>query len=112
LGEAMQALASKVVAANRSAADGRAMDYGAMEREIGHHAAAIEREAHFALLQALDVDADRVRIEGHEYVKVGRDPGRYQTKAGTVSPMRSMYRQVGVRDGKTVDPISLRAGVI
>jgi hypothetical protein len=112
LGEAMQALVAKVVAANRSVSDGRAVDYAPLERDVGALCAGIEGHAHGALLQALDIDVDRVWIDGKEWVKVERCPGTYYTKAGPTSATRSLYRQVGVRNGKTIDPISLRAGVI
>jgi hypothetical protein len=64
------------------------------------------------LLQALDVDAPRVLIEGKPYARVGRYEATYKTQAGPVQVERSLYRQVGVRNGPTVDPISLQVGAL
>lgn len=110
LGEAMQAMVDRVVAANRAAGDGRAVDYAPIEREIGALARATERGAHQGILQALDVDQPRVLIDGKPHARVERGPGPYYTMAGEVSVTRSLYREIGVRNGKTVDAVALRVG--
>jgi len=74
--------------------------------------AAVERASHEALLAALDVDAPVVRIDGKRYLRVGHGPGDYFCMAGAVSVPRTLYREQGVRNGPTVDPVSLRAGVV
>lgn len=113
MGEAMQAMVDRVVAANRVAAmDGRAVDYAPLEREIGALSRTTERGAHRAMLQALDVDAAQVVIDGKRYTRVERGPGPYYTMGGEVRVTRSLYREVGVRNGKTVDAVGLRAGTI
>jgi len=112
LGEAMKEMVDRVVAANRAAVGGRAVDYGPLEREMGTLARGVERRAHEAMLQALDVDAEKVEIGGKVYARVERGPGPYYTMAGEVSVVRSLYREVGVRNGKTVDAVALRAGTV
>jgi hypothetical protein len=112
LGEALQAVVDRVVAANRAAVGGRAVDYAPVERDMGVLARAVERGAHQAMLQALDVDAAKVVIDGKPHARVERGPGPYYTMAGEVSIVRSLYREVGVRNGKTVDAVSLRAGAV
>jgi len=113
MGEAFQAMVDRVVAANRSAAGhGRAVDYAPLEREIGVLSRAVERGAHEAMLQALDIDAPRVSIDGQTWARVGRYPGTYYAKAGEVRIPRTLYRELGVRNGKTVDAVGLRAGVV
>jgi hypothetical protein len=62
MGEAFQALLDDVCAANRAAVGGRAMDYAPVEQDVGRLARAVERGAHQAMLQALDVDAAKVVI--------------------------------------------------
>lgn len=112
LGEVLLAVLDKVKAARRSAGNGRAVDYALVEREIADRCGAVEREAHRAILAALDIDSPRVLIDGKEFVRVERCEGQYRTMVGEVAVPRSRYREVGVRNGKTVDPVSLRAGVV
>jgi len=94
------------------AGNGRACDYDVFEELVAEDLAALERVSHQAMLGSLDVDAPVVLIEGKRYHRVGRGPGDYHCMAGTVSVPRSLYREQGVRNGPTVDPVSLRAGVI
>ena len=95
-----------------AAADGAPVDYGAIEKEFAEHAAALERQAHAIVLQALDIDAPQVTVEGQAYRRVLRCPGKYYTMVGAVKVPRTLYRKVGERIGATVDAISLRAGVV
>ncbi len=83
-----------------------------MERTIGEKTAAIERAAHQAILRRLDVDAPKVMIDGGSWSRVGRYEATYYTMAGPVEIARSVYRRDGERNGKVVDPVSLRAGVV
>jgi len=94
------------------AADGRAVDYGEVEREVAGEVAAIERAIHRQQLAALDVDEPRVLIGGRGHVRVGRYPATYYTPVGEVQVLRSIYRPADERNGKTVDAISVRAGVV
>jgi hypothetical protein len=113
LGEAFRELLVGVSAANRVAqADGRAVDYGALERMVSEKGRKMERGAHRSMLQALDVDKPQVVIEGKSHTRVGRFASTYYTDSGEVEVTRSLYREVGVRNGKTVDAVSLRAGVV
>ena len=91
---------------------GRAVDYGQVERRISEATARLECDVHGDLLQALDIDSSRVLIDGREYTRVGRYSTSFYTLAGPTTATRSLYREVGVRNAKTVDPIALRAGAI
>ena len=91
---------------------GRAVDYGKFEKAVEDSVGGLEREVHRRLLQRLDIDQPRVFIEGKVFARVGRYEASYQTKAGAVSVARSIYREVGLRNAKVVDPVSLRAGVV
>jgi hypothetical protein len=64
------------------------------------------------VLQGLDMDAPRVLIDGKAYARVGRYPATYKARQGPLEIERSLYRQVGVRNGPTVDAVSLRAGCV
>ena len=112
LGAALQAVVDRVAAANRANVGGRAVDYAPLEREIGALSRAVERGAHAAVLQELDVDEPRVVIDGKPHARVGRGPGPYYTLAGELTVTRSLYREVGVRNGRTVDPVALRVGAV
>lgn len=96
----------------QSASSGAPVDYGKVEQELAHRAAALERDSHTAVLQALDVDAPQVVIGGQTYRRVMRSAGDYYTMAGAISVPRTLYRKLGERCGATVDPSSLRIGVV
>jgi hypothetical protein len=64
------------------------------------------------LLRGLDVDAPHVRVYGRLHARVGRYPATYRTQAGPVEVERSLYREVGVHNGPTVDAVSLRSGSV
>lgn len=91
---------------------GRAVDYAAVEGELREALNGLEVSSHEAMLAELDVCWREITVEGKRYRKIGRFPGEYFTSAGAVQVMRNLYRQVGVRNGPTVDAISLRAGVL
>jgi len=71
-----------------------------------------ERQLKRRLLRVLDIDAAQVLIDGKPSRRVGRYEATYKTRQGPVEGERSLYREVGVRNGPTVDPVSLRAGVV
>jgi hypothetical protein len=112
VGEAVQALVQQVAASWRSTRGGRAVDYATIERQVAAGAAAIERASHQAVLQGLDIDQARVRIEGKVYRRVGRYAAEYYTMAGPVRVTRTLYREQGERTAKTVNAVSLRCGAV
>lgn len=112
LGPAIQAFAARVTASAPVSNGGRAVDYPRFEEEVGEACARLECAVHEDVLQTLDVDAEQVMISGVLHKRVGRYPATYYTMAGPVEVARSLYRDADVRNGPTVDPISLRAGVI
>jgi hypothetical protein len=92
--------------------NGPAGDYAAFEVEVGDALAGVECAVHQRMLSALDVDAPQVVIDGKVFSRVERCAGDYYSMAGAVAVMRSLYREVGQRNARVVDPVSLRAGVI
>jgi hypothetical protein len=60
----------------------------------------------------LDVDQPRVAIEGKVYGRVGRYAAPYYTMAGPVEVTRTLYRELGQRNAKTVNAVSLRSGAV
>jgi hypothetical protein len=112
LSEAIQTLVQQVEASWRSTRGGRAIDYATIERQVAMGTAAIERASHQAVLQGLDVDQARVVIEGQVYHRVGRYGADYYTMAGPVRVTRTLYREQGQRNAKTVNAVSLRSGAV
>ena len=116
LGEAFKAIVANVGRTVARTGGGKAVDYAQVEREVAGDAARVERTAHQAILQALDLDVPAVIIGGVRYTKVGRCSAPYHSLAGSVAVERSLYRRSGARGGtaagKVVDAVSLRAGVV
>lgn len=109
---ALQGLAELVAGIQERGSGGKSIDYANIEREVGAATASIEREAHRVILSSLDVDAPRIRISGNAYTRVGRYDATYYTMAGPAVVERSVYRRDDERNGKVVDAVSLRAGVV
>lgn len=99
-------------AVDRAGKTSAPMDYADLELEVAKNSAAIERTAHGVLLAEMDVDTEQVVIDGRVHTRVGRHEASYYTLAGEVRVERSIYRENGRRNAKTVDPVSLRAGVV
>lgn len=112
LGESLQRLVMEVSDNVKTFKFGKTPDYREVENTIAKRAAEIETNSHQALLQALDVDAPIVNIEGKPYRRVLRSEGNYYCMAGGMKVMHTLYRECGTHHGKTVDPVSLRAGVV
>lgn len=79
---------------------------------IDEAAETLQRDEKRRLLRGYDVDAPRLRLAGQLHARVGRYTAAYKTRQGAVEIERSLYREVGVRNGRTVDAISLRAGCV
>lgn len=116
LGDAFEAVLGKVQARIARSGGGKAVDFAQVERELAAGAAQVERASEQALLQALDIDLPVVIIGKERYIRVGRCAAEYHGMAGSVSVTRSLYRRSGTRggtpEGRVVDPVSLRAGVV
>ena len=112
LGVALQNAAERIGQLAANGSSGKSIDYAKIEREVSDLTAAIERAAHQGLLAGLDLDAEKVVIGGALHTRVGRYEGAYHTMAGSISVNRSLYRRDGERNGKVVDTISLRVGVV
>jgi len=112
LAESLQKLVTEVSDNVTMFKFGKTPDYREVENTIAERAAEIETNSHQALLQALDVDAPMVIVEGKQYRQVLRSEGNYYCMAGGMKVMHSLYRECGTHHGKTIDPVSLRAGVV
>lgn len=91
---------------------GRGVDYAAFERELSARLDEVERRVHGAALAALDVDAPKVMFNNVLHTRVVRSETAFMSFAGPVPVLRSLYRPVGERNARVVDPVALRAGAI
>ena len=65
------------------------------------------------ILVTLQIDIERVEVNGILYKRM-KEPsqGIYFARRGEVWVNRYLYRQVGVRNGPTIVPLELRAGIV
>lgn len=108
----MQELANEFDAQVESTSTSGSIKYEDKEVFIAQKNAELAQKMHEIMLSKLDVDSEFVKIWGDIYKKVGRYEGEYYGLEGPLRVERSLYRKVGERNGPTVDPVSLRAGVV
>ena len=113
LAQAIQETVDRVHAFERDARRQRVVDYRAHERALGDTCSEIERQCHAASLSSLDEDRRQIRINGVVHVRVLRGvAAEYKTRVGPVRVLRSLFRPVGERNGKTVNTVTLRSGAV
>lgn len=113
LQRALQAFVDRVTRFETEAPRQRSVDYRAHERALAADAAEIERQGHVVSLSALDVDAERIRVNDVLHVRVLRaEPADYKTRVGPVAITRSLFRRAGQRNAATVNTVTLRSGAI
>lgn len=105
-------LAAAEAQVERGRVAGREAQYESFEGRLVDKLAAVERGAHESALSALDVNAPQILINGELHVRVVRDQTTFRSQAGEVPVMHSLYRRAGDRNGPSVDPVGLRAGVV
>lgn len=111
--EPLRALVAETQAqVERGRALGREAQYEAFEGRLVDKLAAVERGAHQSTLSAHDVDLPQIVINGVLHVRVVRDQTTYMSQAGEVPVMHTLYRRAAERNGPTVDPVALRAGMV
>jgi hypothetical protein len=93
-------------------ASGDAVDYAEFEECVAHATAKIEQDVHQVALSGLDVDVPFIRVWGKHYRRVHRIERTYGSLSGPVVVERTLYRELGQRQGPVLDPIAVRAGVV
>jgi hypothetical protein len=93
-------------------ASGDAVDYGEFEERVAHVTAKVEQDVHSIALSGLDVDVPFIRVWGRHYRRVHRIARTYGSLSGPVTVERTLYRELGQRQGPVLDPIAVRAGVV
>jgi hypothetical protein len=91
---------------------GDAVDYGEFEQRVAHANALVEQDVHRIALSGLDVDVPFIRVRGKHYRRVHRIARTYGSMSGPVAVERTLYRELGQRQGPVLDPIAVRAGVV
>jgi hypothetical protein len=97
----------------RESASRREEDFGTSERELGARVSEVEAGAQALMLGELDETADRIEVGGQVYRRL--DPPYPETYAGLragVRVTRHLYRLAGRRNGPTIVPVELRAGIV
>ena len=112
LADAFELLLERVRKTVKSNPDGRVVSYVNIEQAFEEQCAALERASHSVALASLDMDVPRVSIGGKVFNRLGRSEATYFSTAGPVRVKRCLYREAGVRNGKTADPVALRIGAV
>lgn len=88
-------------------------DFGAAERGLMEKTAELETKALLGMLLRLDPDCPQVEFQGKRYRRL-RQPGSgvYSGLRGELRVPRALYREMGVKNGPTIVPMELRAGIV
>lgn len=89
------------------------LDFRQAERRIRVLAAAIECAATASALEACKPAAEVVELDGRRYKRLAEvSEVTYFGMAGGLRVSRHLYREVGVRNGPTIVPMELKAGIV
>lgn len=93
---------------------GEPADFAGAERELTTLVASFELGCMGRMLKALDPVAPRVEVGGRTYRRMNNPntEASYFTMRGAVSVARGLYRDEEVRNGPTIVPMELRAGIV
>ena len=109
----VQSLVEHVRAFKETAGGEVLPDFAEGEKELMAFAAALESASLGSMLAALDPTAPRIEVGGVVYLRLKQDaPCTYCTLRGKVLVNRHLYREEGIRNGPTVVPVDLRAGIV
>jgi hypothetical protein len=112
LAASMKALLDHVEAV-RARAHEPDVRFAEAEARLGELTADIEAASLSSFLGALDPSDERVEVAGVSYRRLHQPSAEsYLSLRGTVRVNRALYRQEGVRNGPTVVPMELRAGIV
>lgn len=90
-----------------------ALEFREAERAIRRACAAIECAATGRALKAYEPAAPEVEVEGRRYRRLeSSNEVTYVGMAGGVRVRRQLYREMGVRNGPTIVPLELNAGIV
>ena len=90
---------------------GKARSLEDFERDLRSRSNAVLVHILHLQLQAYDLEADRIEIEGREYRHKTKSAGEYFSQAGMVPVMRSLYVPAS-GEGRAIAPLELQAGIV
>ena len=88
------------------------LDYLVFERKLRELLVNVERVCHERVLKSLDDLGPQVEYENKIYKSCSHVAKTYRTLAGPVKINRTLYRQADIRNGPTLDAVSIRAGLV
>ena len=99
--------------ATRTDPEGDAMSFGAAEKAVLEQVAAVSSAAMAATLSAWQPTAAEVEHDGSTWRRMNpTSRGMYFGLHGEIVIDRYLYREAGVRNGPTIVPLELRAGLV
>jgi hypothetical protein len=98
----------------RRARGWEAIDFALDEGELMRRVAAFEVGCIGQMLEALDPVAPRVEVKGRVYRRLNlpNNEAPYFGVRGATRVRRALYRDAGVKNGPTIVPMELRAGIV
>lgn len=88
-------------------------DFAAAERALMEKTAQLETTALLGMLVRLDPDCPQVEFQGKRYRRLRQyASGLYSGLRGELRVQRALYREMGVKNGPTISPMELRAGIV
>ena len=82
------------------------------EQALGEKIIQLNIAAHLQLLDTQAAAAEVIKYNGERWRRLDASGLRVLTPYGRGTLARSLYRQVGVANGPTIDPVTLRAGLL
>lgn len=114
LAEVLRPLLEHVASFEAVGRAGEQVDFRAREREMMELVAAVEGRCTARMLESLDMVCPRVRVDGKTYRRMNNPTSKktYFGMRSTARVDRHIYRLQGARNGPTIVPMELRAGIV
>lgn len=113
LAASLQAMVEHLEAFRARVGRGENPHFEEAEKSVGELVADLECADIAAYLEALDPSEERVEVGGVSYRRLHQHSAEsYLGLRGPIRVIRGLYRQEGVKNGPTVVPMELRAGIV